>query len=294
MSTITVLGLGAMGARMARRLLAAGHEVTVWNRTPQRAQDMAGHGARIADTPRQAVCDAEYVIAMVRDDAASRQLWLEQGVLESMPTGAVAIDSSTLSPDWVRELGAAADSAGVALLEAPVSGSRPQAESGQLVFFVGGDGAVCRKAEPILLAMGRAVHHVGPHGSAALTKLCTNALLGVQVVALAELIGLLQRSGQDVGSILAAIGTTAVWSPVAAGSSAGMLNGLASGSFAPMFPVELIEKDFGYALDAAGSPGLAPMIAAAGQVFAQAMRQGLGAENMTAVVRLFADRRSEA
>lgn len=287
MMKISVLGLGAMGSRMAANLVKAGHAVTVWNRTPAAAASLVAAGAKQATTPREAATGADFVLAMVRDDEASRALWLasETGALAGMTAGAVAIESSTVTPGWIRELGDAVVQRGLALLEAPVSGSRPQAEAAQLVYFVGGDEAVVRRAEPVLKVMGSAIHHVGPLGSGAVVKLATNALLGVQVTAIAELIGLLKASGADAGRAIQAMSCTAVWSPGANYWSNTML----TGNFAPQFPVELIEKDFGYAVEVAGSAAAAPTIAAARGVFQQAIDRGLGGQNMTSVVQLFTE-----
>ncbi len=287
MAKISVLGLGAMGSRMAANLIKAGHTLSVWNRTPAAAAALVVAGASLKQTPKDAVSDADFVIAMVRDNEASRALWLnaETGALAGMKPGAVAIESSTLSPAWVRELGGAFAQRGQALLEAPVAGSRPQAEAAQLVYFAGGDDAVLARAEPVLKVLGSAIHHVGPLGSGAIVKLATNALLGVQVTALAELIGLLKTSGADTGRAIQAISSTAVWSPAAGNVSNLML----ARNFTPQFPVELIEKDFGYAVQAAGSAEAAPTLAAARGVFRQAMDRGHGAQNMTSVVQLFTE-----
>jgi len=285
MSRIAFLGLGAMGSRMAARLLQAGHELTVWNRTGAAAQPLVEQGARQADTPRAAVAGAEFVFAMLRDDAASRTVWCDTqvGALGGMTAGSVAVESSTLSPGWVQELERHTRAAGVHLLEAPVSGSRPAAEAGQLVHLTGGDAAVHGRALPLLQRLGAAAHHLGPVGSAAHAKLATNALLGVHVATLAELIGLLQRHGVDVAAVLRAIAGTSVWAPVDHYLSGTML----AGDFRPQFPVELIAKDFGYALDAAGGAGQAPITAAALEVFRRGVAEGLGADNMTGVVQLY-------
>jgi 3-hydroxyisobutyrate dehydrogenase len=284
MSNVAFLGLGAMGSRMAARLLQAGHKVTVWNRSPDAADALAAAGAGKAATPREAVKDADFVIAMVRDDAASRQVWLapENGALAGMRRGAIAIESSTLSRDWIAELDKAAQALRVPLLEAPVSGSRPQADAGQLIYFVGGDEESAKLAEPLLSAMGSAIHYVGSLGTGAMTKLATNALLGIQVTAMAELIGILKRSGVDAGRVLQAMAGTVVCSPFAKRAADGML----AADFAPQFPVELVAKDFGYVLAAAGSAESAPTIAAAHRVFAMAQERGLGAEHLTSVVKL--------
>jgi 3-hydroxyisobutyrate dehydrogenase len=286
MSKISVLGLGAMGSRMAARLIKAGHDVTVWNRTADATKPLVAAGATRAQTPREAVAGAAFVVAMVRDDDASRRVWLDpdSGALAGMTAGAIAIESSTITPAWIQELGHAMAERNVALIEAPVSGSRVQADAGQLVYFVGGDDAKLARAEPVLKAMGSAVHHVGPLGSGALVKLSTNALLGVQVTVLAELIGMLRRSGADAGRALQAVAGTAVWSPVANYLSGSMLGG----DFPPQFPVELIEKDFDYTVQTAGSTEAAPTIAAARDVFRDAIGAGLGELNMTAIVKLAA------
>lgn len=294
MTDIAFLGLGAMGSRMAARLIDAGHALTVWNRSPAAAGPLAAKGARVAATPRAAVAGAGLAIAMLRDDEASRAVWLDPdtGALAGLEPDALAIESSTLTPGWVRELGAAATAAGRRLIDAPVSGSRPQAEGGALVFLAGGEEAAVRLAEPALRAMGSAVNHLGPLGAGAEAKLVVNALMGVQVTALAELIGLMRRSGVDPARVLAAAATTTVWSQAAARASASML----AGDFDPLFPVQLIEKDLGYALgdspESEGGPngegGTAPTVAAARRVFADAVARGLGDRHMTAVAGLFA------
>lgn len=287
MSKITVLGLGAMGSRMAANLIAAKHDVTVWNRTATAAEPLLSQHVTQASSPREAVDGAEFVIAMLRDDAASQQVWLDPhtGALAGMAAGSVAIESSTLTPTWIKTLGAQMSHHNVSLLEAPVSGSRPQAEAGQLVYLVGGHADTLQRSRSLLEEMGSSVHHVGALGDGALVKLATNALMGIQVTALAEIIGLLKRHGTDVNKALAAIAGTSVWAPIATYLSNTMLNG----NFAPLFPVELIEKDFAYTLSAVGSTGAAPTVAAAHDVFRQALERNLGQENMTSVVKLFTE-----
>jgi 3-hydroxyisobutyrate dehydrogenase len=188
-----------------------------------------------------------------------------------------------LSLGAVRTLQEAARTAGIDLLDAPVSGSRPAAEAGQLVFLVGGAAEPFERARPVLQAMGGAVQHVGPVGHGALAKLVTNTLLGVHVAALAELQGLLHRHGVAPQTVLQAVAGTPVWAPVDHDLSASMLKG----DFSPKFPVELIAKDFGYALSAGGGMARMPLAAAAMDVYHQALAQSMGAENMTAVARLY-------
>ena len=287
---VAVLGLGAMGSRMAARLLKAGFQVTVWNRSPEKAHALVEAGARLAAHPRGAVTGADVVISMVRDDEAAQQVWCDasMGALAGMKPGAIAIESSTLSLGAVRALAEAACQAGVTLLDAPVSGSRPAAEAGLLVYLVGGDAAAFQQVQPVLLAMGAAVHHVGPVGCGAAAKLVTNALLGIHVGALAELIALLRHHGLAAQPILRAVAETPVWAPVDHYLSASMM----AEDFRPQFPVELIAKDFGYTLEAAGEASQMPVASATLGVFLQALKQGLGNNNMTAVAKLYASQTS--
>ncbi|WP_211352743.1 NAD(P)-dependent oxidoreductase [Luteibacter pinisoli] len=270
---------------MAANLIKAGHSITVWNRSPSAAQGLVEQGARPAETPKDAALGSDIVLAMVRDNGASRQVWLDPdtGALAGMHEGALAIESSTLTPDWVRELGSRLAQRSVAFLEAPVVGSTPQAEGGQLMYLVGGDPNSFTRAESVLKAMGSSISHVGPVGSGALAKLATNALLGIQLTALAELIGMLTHAGADVAHILEAVAKTPAWSPAAGRVTSLML----AGNVEPQFPIELIEKDFGYALGTAGPEAFAPTLAGARHVFRVAIERGLGKDNMTGVVKLF-------
>lgn len=287
MTTIAFLGLGAMGSRMAANLVRAGHTVTVWNRSPERAAPLVALGARQADNPRAAVTGADVAIAMVRDDEASRRVWLapDDGALAGLPSGSLALDSSTLSVAWVAELARAAAAAGVELLDAPVAGSRPQADAMQLLYLVGGSDRAVARAEPVLKAMGAAVHHVGPSGSGAMVKLAVNTLFAVQVAALGEVFGLLQAGGLDTARALDVITATPVCSPAARGAAVSMQ----AGAFAPQFPVELVRKDIGYAIGAAAALGARlPLARAVGAVLAEADGQGYGADNLTGLVRIYA------
>lgn len=284
MTKIAFLGLGAMGSRMARRLLDAGHELTVWNRTAPDAAEWAG--ATIAASARDAASDADIVIAMVRDDAAVADVWLDSGsgALAGMRPGALAIDCSTVSADWARTLHAACAAAAVECLDAPVVGSRPQAEAGALIFLVGGAAATIDRVTPVLTAMGSAVHHSGEAGSGAATKLLINALFGIQVTAIAELLGLAAAQGLDLARVAAIIGETPVASPALKGAMGGML----AGAFAPMFPIDLVAKDFALAHDVGRRSGVrTPMTDTAGTVFGDALAAGLGAENLTAVAKIY-------
>src|ERR1700748_218558 len=155
MQRVAILGLGIMGGGMAAHWLAKGFSVSVWNRTPAKAQALAGKGAKIAATPREAATGADCIFAMVADDDASRSVWLgPDGALASAKPGAVVIESSTLTPGWVRELAGHARAKGLGFLDAPVGGSRQAAASGELRLFVGGEPRTYEAARPALAAVG--------------------------------------------------------------------------------------------------------------------------------------------
>jgi 3-hydroxyisobutyrate dehydrogenase len=285
-TTVAILGLGAMGSRMAHNLINAGASVAVYNRSAEKAKPLVDQGAIWAATPREAADQAQFVISMVRDDDASRQVWLaaDTGAIRGLKPTAIAIESSTLTPAWVAELAKAVDSTGAAFLDAPVAGSRPQAEAAQLIYMAGGDAAVLKRAEPVLKALGGAIHHAGPSGSGAVIKLMVNALFGVQVAAVAELLGYAQRSGLNAQAALDVLAATPVTSPAAKLAGAAML----AGNFAPMFPVELVEKDFGYASAAAQAVNAQiPVVDAVHAVLQRAVQQGLAQQNLTALAKLY-------
>lgn len=286
MTKVAVLGLGAMGSRMAHSLLAAEHEVTVWNRSRAACAPLSAAGATVADTPRAAVAGAAFAIAMVRDDPASQAVWLDpdRGALAGLEPGAVGIDSSTLTVAFVRDLALRFAAAGRGFLDAPVAGSRPQAEAAHLIYLVGGDADVLAQAAPVLRAMGAAVHHAGQTGAGAAVKLAVNALLGVQVAALGEIIGFFERAGLDPARAVEILTATPVCSLAAKGALTSML----ADSFAPMFPVELAEKDLGYVLATAAAVHAAmPVAEATHAVLATALARGFGPDHLTAVVRLY-------
>jgi 3-hydroxyisobutyrate dehydrogenase len=282
---IAYLGLGAMGRRMAQRLLDAGHEVTVFNRTARRAEDLVAAGARRAESPRQAVSEADVVITCLRDDEAVREVWLdpEAGAKGGMCTGSLVIESSTLTPDFVRELSEALG--GLAFVEAPVVGSRPQAEAGQLVHLVGGDDEAVARARPVLAQLGRAAHHLGPVGTAATVKLVINSLFAIQVAALGEAVGVVTKAGIGLPGLLTILADLPITSP----AMAGLGQAMAARKFDPLFPVELVAKDLAYAVANAEALGAdVPTTATVASLYAAAADSDLGEENIHAIAKRFA------
>jgi 3-hydroxyisobutyrate dehydrogenase len=281
MQRVALLGLGAMGGGMASNWLAKGFALSVWNRTPAKAQALAGKGAKIAETPREAAAGSDFVFAMVADDAASRSVWLgADGALAGAKSG--AIESSTLTPEWVRELGRHSYAKGCGFLDAPVGGSRQAAESGELRFFVGGEAATFEGARPALAAVGSKMDLLGPVGAGATWKLINNQLVAAQVAALAEALEVAQRAGfgKDRISELILAGVPA--SPIVKIKLPRMLER----DFEPTdFALHLMLKDARYATALAQSLG-APvdMISGAVKAFSRAEAKGLGPKDIAAVV----------
>jgi len=161
--SVALLGLGTMGHGMAMNLLKAGFPLTVWNRTRSKAEPVAQMGATVAESSAGAAKNAAIVIAMLADDAASRAAWLgEGGALAAMGSENIAVECSTLSPEWIAELHTAVANRGLRMVEAPVTGSRPQAEAGQLNFLAGADDDTLAAVTPVLRCMSKEILHLGP------------------------------------------------------------------------------------------------------------------------------------
>src|SRR5262245_7295874 len=172
---VAFLGLGVMGGGMARRLADTGFPLAVFNRDRTKANPFAGLGVRVAATPRKAAEGANVIVSMVADDEASRAVWLgPDGALAGAAAGSVCIESSTLTLDWVRELATAAAKRDCEFLDAPVTGTKPHAASGELTFLVGGPGTTLDKVRSLLAVMSKGIIHLGPVGSGALIKLINN------------------------------------------------------------------------------------------------------------------------
>lgn len=281
---VAVLGLGAMGQRMAARLLDAGFALTVWNRSPGPAEDLAARGATVAGTPADAVRGAAAVLSMLTDDAASAAVWLDgaNAALPAIAAGTVLIEAGTVTPDWVRRLAASATVRGARVVDAPVAGSRPQAEAGQLVFFAGGEAAAIDAVRPLLAAMGPTVHVVGPTGRGAETKLVVNGLFAAQLAAMAEALSLGRALGIPPADLAALLATLPTTSPALANAARMM----AAGDARPLFTIDLVEKDLGYLVDlAARQHALGPTFPATRAAFAAAQSRGDGARNVTGLFR---------
>jgi 3-hydroxyisobutyrate dehydrogenase len=279
---VAILGLGTMGAGMARSLLAVGFPVTVYNRTRPRAEPLATAGARVAESPADAAHDADVTISMLSDENASRVTWTgSDGALAGARSGAVLIESSTITPKWIAELAEMASARDLVLLDAPVTGSRVHAESGQLTFLVGGDAGALERVRPVLAAMSKDIVHLGPSGSGARMKLINNFLCGVQAASLAEGLAWIERSGLDRELALRVLKNGAPGSPLLATISARMVEA----KYDVNFLLALMDKDLRYASADAATVGVDLCTASSAEArFSEAMSAGLSEKDMSAVI----------
>jgi 3-hydroxyisobutyrate dehydrogenase len=209
------IGLGVMGGGIARRLLAAGHAVTGWNRTKEKAEPLVAEGLRWADTPRAVAEQSEVVFTMVTNTAAVQAVTDgPDGILAGLRPGTVYVDMSTASPANSRALAARVADAGAAMLDAPVSGSVITLEEGKLSVMVGGDAEVVERVRPVLEAIGPKVIHVGPNGAAVTMKIASNLSLAVQMLAFSEGVLLAEKSGIPREKAVEALLSSVIASPM--------------------------------------------------------------------------------
>ena len=266
---IGFIGLGLMGRPMALNLLKAGHHLTVWNRTPSRAQELVAAGAVLAKNPREVAAASEVLLTIVSDPPALESvLWgsaeQKDGAFDGLKSGSIYIDSSTVSPSLVKKVSAACQQRGVRFLDAPVTGGDWGAREGNLVFMIGGDAATLKEAEPLLGIMGKKWFHLGPNGAGQTVKLAMNAILALQVDAMAEALALVTRAGLDGAQLVEVMQASMARSGVLDVKSPLMLKG----EYKPSFPLRLMHKDLGLALDLANQLGVAlPATAAAREIY---------------------------
>ena len=266
-------GLGKMGVPMAARLLAAGHEVTVWNRTPGRAGELVEAGATEAEAPAEAAAGAEVVVTMLADPPAVEAVVAE--VAGAMDAGATLVEMSTIGPDAVRSLAAGVP----AMLDAPVLGSVPQATEGTLKIFVGGDAGVVDRCRPVLDAMGTP-RHLGPLGAGAAMKLVANSILGALMGGLAEALALADAFELDEGAVLDILAESPIGVTVK-----GKRTFIESGVYPANFKLALAAKDLRLVTSAAESAGVELRMAAAARSWLErADEHGLGDLDYSAVI----------
>jgi len=264
--TVALLGLGLMGRPMALNLAKAGFPLTVWNRTRARADELAAAsaGIRVAATAAEAA-QADVVLTIVSDPPALEEvIWGTNGALAGLRSGALLIDSSTVSPALARKLAAACHAKGAACLDAPVTGGTWGAEKGELVFMIGGETAAYERALPVLQAVGKRFFHLGPSGAGQTVKLAMNSILALQVQAFAEAVALVRGGGVAGEKLFEVLQSSMARTPVL--DVKGPL--ILKGEFAPSFPLRLMHKDMGLALELANQVGVPlPATAAARETY---------------------------
>lgn len=278
-----------MGSGMAGRLLDAGYALTVWNRNAARAEPLRARGATIAGTPRQAAEGADAVIAMVADDNASRAVWGgPDGALKGLSEDAVAVECSTLSPEWVSELAGLIADRGASFLDAPVTGSKPHAVNGELLFLVGGDGEALDRVRDVLRPMSRDIVHMGPVASGSRMKLVNNFMSAVQAVALGEALAFSHECGLDPVGAMHVLANGAPGSPLVKTVGARMM----ARDYGVNFFLRLMRKDVGYAADEARRHGVELQTGNAALArFDQAIASGWGESDFAAVAEAIAGRK---
>jgi 3-hydroxyisobutyrate dehydrogenase-like beta-hydroxyacid dehydrogenase len=279
MTAVAFLGLGLMGEPMARRLLDAGHELVVWNRSAGRADALAGAGAEVAATPRAAATGAEVVVTMLADPTALVAVTEgPDGVAAGVEAGGTVLEMSTVGPAAVHRLRAALPG-GVALVDAPVLGSTPQAADGSLQIFVGGDPADVERCLPLLGTFGSPTH-VGPLGAGAAAKLVVNSTLGGTLALLGEALALADGLGLDQATALDVLARSPLGSQVERRRPA-----LESGDFPLRFRLRLASKDLDLVEAAAADASVDLRVApAARSWFDAATDDGWGDEDYSAVL----------
>jgi len=285
---VAFLGLGVMGFPMAGHLAAAGHRVTVYNRTPKKAEQwVAKHGGQRAATPADAARGAELVMMCVgNDDDVRAVAGGPDGALAGMERGTILVDHTTASAAVAREVHAAAAARGIEFLDAPVSGGQAGAENGKLTVMVGGEPGAFDEAEPVLAHYARAVMLMGGPGAGQLTKMVNQICIAGLVQALAEGISFAQRAGLDPERVLDVIskGAAQSWQMENRGKT------MVADKFDFGFAVDWMRKDLSICLEAARGNGAAlPVTAIVDQLYARVQARGGGRWDTSSLIRLLRD-----
>ncbi|MBU6441477.1 MAG: NAD(P)-dependent oxidoreductase [Betaproteobacteria bacterium] len=282
---IGFIGLGIMGRSMAGHLLAAGHELRVYNRSRDKADDLVARGARWCDSPGEVAAGSEIVVTMVGYPADVENIYLGAGgIVERAAAGTLLVDMTTSSPSLARRIAQAARERGCGALDAPVSGGDVGAREARLSIMVGGEAADFERAQPVLALMGTNIVRMGGPGTGQHTKMCNQIVIASTIVGVTEGLVYAQRSGLDPSTVLQAIGGGA-----ASGFQLNVLGArIVAGDFAPGFFIEHFLKDLGIALGEAEQMGLdLPGLALARGLYQRMAERGLGRDGTQALIKLY-------
>lgn len=279
------IGLGIMGSRMAGNLLKKGHEVVLFNRTREKAVPLIAQGASFLETPAKVAESVPVIITMLPEPAAVTGVALgKDGFLGHLAKGSLWIDSSTVNPSFSRSMADECKKRSVRFLDAPVAGSKIPAEQAQLIFFVGGDKKDLESSMPLLEAMGKLVLHIGGQGMGTAMKMVNNLLLAGAMAAFSEALVL----GEALGISREALFDVLLQSPVTAPFLALKRPLIESENFETQFPLKWMHKDLQLASVTAYECGVAmPDMHAIKEVFALAVRSGLGEKDFSAIYQYF-------
>lgn len=291
MSRIAFIGLGHMGGPMAANLLAAGHDLRVFDLVPAAVEAAVAAGATAAADAAVAAADAEIVISMLPTSRHVEALYLDaDGLLARIPAGALVVDCSTIAPASARKVAQAAAARGLSMLDAPVSGGVAGAAAGTLTFIVGGENAALERARPYLQAMGKNIFHMGGAGAGQVAKLCNNMALGVIMAVTGEAIALGVAHGLDPTALsqMMAVSTGRSWATEVCNPWPGVLAGApASRGYSGGFGNDLMLKDLGLAAEAAMGVGAPiPLGELARNLYAMNSRRGNGSLDFSSVIEL--------
>jgi 3-hydroxyisobutyrate dehydrogenase len=287
MARIAFIGLGRMGSGMASRLLAAGHELRVFNRTRARAEALANNGASVHASPKDACDGVEAIVSMVADDAASRSVWLgSDGVFSAkLAPGTLIIESSTLSHDWVMELAGHAKQRELRYIDTPVTGLPNHAAAGELTMLVGAEPEHLQAAQPILSAFAKQIIHFGGVGAGTVYKLMINLLGAVQIASVAEGMAMAERAGLDLSTVADTLAGGQAASPQVVRISRRIVEDNHDQDV--LFTPALRLKDVQYALRLANELGLGtPFGALASNAYAQLCQLGFGQMNESKIIEV--------
>src|SRR5689334_5154043 len=285
---VAFLGMGIMGSRMAANVARAGFDLTVWNRTRDKAEAVAqATGAKLADTPSQAAAGADAVITMVVDSPEVEAVLLgDNGAAGSLSEGALVIDMSTIAPGAVHDLADRLGERGIHFLDAPVSGSSPKAEDGTLTIMVGGSDEDFARAKPLLDSMGELIVHVGPQGHGQVVKLLNNTLAAVNAAALGEAITAARKAGLDMDALVKVVSASSGNSTMLQIKSRPMIEH----DFTPLFRLDHMLKDLRLCLATIHELGTqAPVAAAACELYEKASANGRGDDDFGSVIESVED-----
>jgi len=294
MTQIAFIGLGHMGLPMARNLLNAGHQLSVFDLVSSAVDKLAKQGARAASSAADAVSGAKVVISMLPASRHVEGLYLgDAGLLSVIASGCLLLECSTIAPEAARKVHQAAVACGIEMLDAPVSGGTAGAAAGTLTFMVGGAAATLARAQPILAGMGKNIFHAGPAGAGQVAKVCNNQLLAVHMIGTAEAMALGVANGLDPATLAEIMRQSSGgnWSLEKYNPWPGVMpNAPASKGYSDGFAAELMTKDLGLAQEAAlATASSTPMGALALQLYRLLLKQGNGKLDFSAVQKLFVE-----